>query len=414
MVLKLLQSIPLFQSLPASEVSYLAETLAQRAYQAGSLIVREGHPASRFHILIKGQIEIIKAIDTKDERLLAVRKEGTFIGEMGLLSEQGLHTATVRALTNINVLEMSQEEFDALLHRHPSLGYAMVRTLSKRLDHSENLTIRDLRRKNRELMQAYKELEAAQAALIEKKRLERELEVARDIQSSILPHKLPKRSGFDFGALMVPMSAVGGDFYDFIHLGNNRLGIAIGDVSDHGVPAALFMAMTVTLLRAEARRAVSLPPREVLLNINRQLLEMNEMGVYVTILYGELNYQTRVFSYVRAGHELPILCDPHGKLAMIPKGQGQLIGILEAPALDQNYIQLSSGSTLLLYTDGVKEAINSEEKLYGAQRIVDDVVDLSKSPAQEICKQILERVSSYRGHNNQQDDITIVTVQVHD
>ncbi len=412
MVEKLLQSIPLFQELPQSEIRYLAESLSRREYPLGTLIVREAHPASRFHILLEGKVEIIKAIDTKDERLLAVRKAGTFIGEMGLLSEEGLHTATVRAQTPIVMLEMSREEFDALLHRHPSLGYAMVRTLSHRLNHSENLTIRDLRRKNRELMQAYKELEAAQAALIEKERLERELEVARDIQSSILPHELPKRSGFDFGALMLPMSAVGGDFYDFIPLGKDRLGIAVGDVSDHGVPAALFMAMTVTLLRAETRRASSPSPKEALLNVNRQLLEMNEMGIFVTMLYGELDYRTRVFDYVRAGHELPIVCNRQGELAEFPMGHGQLMGILEEPVLDENQIKLSHGCTLLMFTDGVNEAQNSRGKMYGHQSLKSDLATLWDVSAQETCEQILKRVSKFRGRNNQQDDITMVALQV--
>lgn len=412
MVAKLLQSIQLFQSLPINEIHYLAETLTQRDYPAGTLIVREGHPASRFHIVVEGRVEIIKAIDTKDERLLAVHKAGAFIGEMGLLSEEGLHTATVRALSPIKMLEMSREEFDALLRRHPALGYAMVRTLSNRLNHSENLTIRDLRRKNRELTRAYKELESAQAALVEKERLERELEVAREIQSSILPHKLPVRYGFNFGALMVPMSAVGGDFYDFIPLGKDRLGIAIGDVSDHGVPAALFMAMTVTLLRAETRRAASPTPREALLNINRQLLEMNEMGIFVTMLYGELNYKTREFSYVRAGHEPPILCNSLGVPREIPMGQGQLMGILDEPVLDENHIQLNPGSTLLLFTDGVNEASNSREILYGRQRIKDKLTDLRDKSAQETCNHILRLVSDFRGRESQQDDITLVALQV--
>lgn len=407
---ELLQSIPLFDPLPESEIQYLAESLTRREYPAGMLIVREGHPASRFHILLEGQVEIIKAIDTKDERLLAVRKAGTFIGEMGLLSEEGLHTATVRAKTPILLLQMSREEFDALLHRRPSLAYGMVRTLGRRLNHSENLTIRDLRRKNRELMQAYKELEAAQSLIIEKERLERELEVARDIQSSILPSELPERPGHDFGALMVPMSAVGGDFFDFIPLGENRLGIAVGDVSDHGVPAALFMAMTVTLLRAEARRAES--PRQVLLNVNRQLLEINAMGIFVTILYGVLDYRTRLFRYVRAGHELPIVCDVHGKLNELPQGHGQLMGILDHPALDENRMQLSQGCTLLLFTDGVNEAADSQGSLYGHRRLREDLVTLRKVSAQDVCERILGRVTSYRGDNAQQDDITILALMV--
>jgi serine phosphatase RsbU (regulator of sigma subunit) len=412
MIADLLQNMPIFQTLPESEIRYLAENLTRQEYPAGTLVVREAHPASRFHILLEGEVEIIKAIGTADERLLAVRKAGTLIGEMGLLSEEGLHTATVRAKTPIYLLQMTQEEFDALLHRHPSIAYGMVRTLSNRLNHSENLTIRDLRRKNRELLQAYKELEAAQELLIEKERLERELEVARDIQESILPHELPEQTGYDFGALMVPMSAVGGDFYDFIPLGSDRLGIAIGDVSDHGVPAALFMAMTVTLLRAEARRASALSPKEILLNVNEQLLGMNETGIFVTMLYGELDYERRLFSYVRAGHEIPIICNAQGDLSELPQGKGQLMGILETPVLDENRMQLSHGCNLLMFTDGVNEAANDDGDLFGHERLRQDLSALRGSTAQELCARILKNVETFRGGNAQQDDITMVAVTV--
>ena len=412
MIADLLQNIPLFQTLPESEIRYLAETLTRREYPTGTLIVREGHPASRFHILLEGKVEIFKALGSSDERLLGVRKAGTVLGEMGLLSEEGLHTATVRAQTPIYLLQMTQEEFDALLHRHPSLAYGMVRTLSQRLNHSENLTIRDLRRKNRELMQAYEALEAAQDQIIEHERLERELEVARDIQGSILPRELPVQAGYDFGALMVPMSTVGGDFYDFIPLGKDHLGIAIGDVSDHGVPAALFMAMTVTLLRAESRRTPAPSPKEILLNVNDQLIEMNETGIFVTMLYGVLDFNTQLFNYVRAGHEIPIVCNSQGDLSALPQGKGQLIGILEKPTLDVNQMQLTHGCTLLMFTDGVNEAANTQGSLYGHDRLRQDLAALREAPAQELCEGILERVESYRGGNSQQDDITMLAVTV--
>jgi Serine phosphatase RsbU, regulator of sigma subunit len=121
-----------------------------------------------------------------------------------------------------------------------------VRVLSLRLEQHQNRTIRDLQEKNLQLTQAYEQLKAAQAHLIEKEKMERELEVARGIQQSMVPRKLPHLPGFDFGARMMPARAVGGDFFDFIPLSESTLGIVIGDVSDKGVPAALFMALTPT------------------------------------------------------------------------------------------------------------------------------------------------------------------------
>ena len=129
------------------------------------------------------------------ERRLGVLHRGSLIGEMSLFSEDGSHTAGVRALTPLRLLEMTRPEFDALLHRQPMMAYDLVRLLSRRLERSENLTILDLQEKNRQLTQAYLELEAAQAQVVEKKKLEHELELAGDIQLQILPEVIPRLPG---------------------------------------------------------------------------------------------------------------------------------------------------------------------------------------------------------------------------
>ncbi|HJS29127.1 MAG TPA: SpoIIE family protein phosphatase [Anaerolineales bacterium] len=410
MIEERIKLIPLFASLPESEIHFLVETLEQRHYEAGTLLVQENHPAARFFIVLDGEVEIIKAIATSDQRRLAIRKAGTFIGEMGLLSEEGLHTATVRARTPILLLEMTRDDFDALLHRQPMLAYDMVRTLTRRLNESENLTIRDLRRKNRELRKAYKELEEAHLQIVEKERLERELEVARDIQSSILPQTLPEPEGYEFGALMSPMSAIGGDFYDFIDIGKGKIAIAVGDVSDHGVPAALFMAMTVTMIRAEARRAES--PADVLRCVNRQLLKTNEMGMFVTILYGVLDCESRQLNYVRAGHEPPLVINSGREDVLLPRKDGMLLGVFDEPAIDEQQVTLEPGGTLVMYTDGIYEAINPLEVMFGLERVREVARMESKAPAQALCQLLYDEVLSYQDPLPQQDDITIVAVQV--
>jgi serine phosphatase RsbU (regulator of sigma subunit) len=375
------------------------------------LLVRENQPASRFFIILDGKVEIIKAFGTRDERRLAIRKAGTFIGEMGLLSEEGLHTASVRARTPIVLLEMTRNDFDALLHRQPMLAYDMVRTLTRRLNDSENLTIRDLRRKNRELTRAYKELAEAHLQIVEKERLERELEVARDIQKSILPQTLPTPEGFDFGALMVPMSAIGGDFYDLIDLGEGRIGIAVGDVSDHGVPAALFMAMTVTMLRAEAGRGA--PPGDVLRCLNRQLLVSNEAGMFVTALYGVLDCKMRQFSFARAGHEPPLVIDSTREVVRISRKEGMLLGVFEDLAVDEQQVTLEPGGTLLIYTDGLHEAINTEQAMFGLEKVRELARSQAMTPGQDLCELLYQEVLQYQDPLPQQDDITIVVVQNH-
>jgi phosphoserine phosphatase RsbU/P len=305
---------------------------------------------------------------------------------------------------------MSNADFEALIRREPAFAYEMMRTLSGRLAESENLTIKDLREKNRQLTLAYEELKAAQAQIIEKEKLERELEVARQIQRSLLPRAVPKRAGYEFGAIMVPMSAVGGDFYDFIPLGDDTLGIAVGDVSDHGVPSALLMALTVTLLRAEARRATS--PREAFARINHQLIEGNDLGMFVTLLFGTLNVTTQRFDYIRAGHDLPLVLGSDGELIHLDRKPGQPLGLLPKPVFDEGTVTVPKGGLLLLFTDGVTETAGAEGAMFGLAGIESTIQRSPDLPADRTCDDLMAALDKFRGAQAQGDDITLVAVRV--
>jgi len=404
-----LRRVPLFASLPPGETAYLAQTLRPSELAAETLVFLEGKQDDRFYILLDGEVEIIKALGSDAERLLGIRGPGSVIGEMSLFSRDGRHTASVRARTPLQVFEMTRADFDALLHRQPTLAYEMVRLLSLRLDESENLAMRDLLEKNRQLAQAYDELKAAQAQIIEKEKLEAELEVARTIQRSLLPRTRPRLSGFDFGMLMEPMHSVGGDFFDFIPLGGDRLGIVIGDVTDHGVPAAIFMALTYSLVRAEAKRAPS--PGDALQNINRHLLDMNDSEMFVTVLYGLLNCVTREFRYVRAGHELPVLLDARREAIPLGRGEGQPLGVFPEPELDEQSVALPSGSLLLLYTDGVTEAIDRNGQPFGLSGLQAVLRADRPTSAQAVCDAVYDAVRAYRDGAAQHDDIALVAVR---
>src|SRR5262245_38273735 len=159
---QILNQVALFASLPPNELKYLAEILHHREFSAGTVFIQENDPADLFFILLEGQIEIIKALGTGNERVLDVDEAGSFIGEMGLINPGSRRTASVRARTPARLLEMARGDFDALLHRQPDLVYRLVRVLSLRLEQQQNRTIRDLQKKNLQLTQAYEELKAAQ------------------------------------------------------------------------------------------------------------------------------------------------------------------------------------------------------------------------------------------------------------
>jgi len=407
----LLKNMPLFGSLPAAELANMAVSLQETCYTAGAVLFREGDYGDRFYILLDGQIAIVKALGSDDERLLGLRGAGEFVGEMSLLSQDGLRTASVRVETDARVLELTRADFDALLHRYPPLAYEMLRVLSIRLRESHDTAMRDLHEKNARLVQTCAELQVAQSRIIEQETLERELRLARETQESMLPHRLPYMAGFDIGARMVAARMVGGDFYDVFPLGSDSLGVVIGDVSGKGMPAALFMAVVSSLLRAEAQRGDT-TPEQALRIVNRHLLSRDAHSMFVTVLYGVLCRETREFAFVRAGHELPLLLDADGALLTPAMGRGHPLGLFPRPMLDVQTVRLPPGGTLLLYTDGVNEAMDAHSQLFGTERVVAAVRGAREASAQELCDQLVQAVTNYRGLAAQADDITLVTVRV--
>jgi serine phosphatase RsbU (regulator of sigma subunit) len=242
------------------------------------------------------------------------------------------------------------------------------------------------------------------------RKMEAELDFARNVQRSILPAQLPRTPGCDFGAVMIPARAVSGDFYEFIELDDNRVVVVVGDVSDKGVPAALFMALTYSLINTEARRMLS--PREVLANVNRYLLNMNEAGMFVTVLYGILDRAAREFWYARAGHDQPIVLDADGQPLEIERKAGQVLGILPAPDLDEARITLPANSTLLLFTDGATEAMDVEGQLFGLARLRAALQTNRHAPAQDICAAVQNAIEDYADHQPPHDDVTLVVIKL--
>jgi|GEM_PF-6338195 len=188
----LLTRIPLFSQLPFDELNLLLNALDRVRLNSGDILFKEGEPAEHLYIVTRGQLEVNMASGTENELILNVINEGEYIGEMGIIMPGGRRTAGARARGEVMLLSMSRTQFQDVLRRHPELANAMVSVLSSRLDNTNAQTFRDLTEKNRQLQTAYDELKAAQEQLIEKERLEKELQVAAEIQMSILPDVLPR------------------------------------------------------------------------------------------------------------------------------------------------------------------------------------------------------------------------------
>ena len=239
--------------------------------------------------------------------------------------------------------------------------------------------------------------------------LQNELDVASGIQQSILPTVFTSRNDYQIYASMEPARNVGGDFFDVVRLEGGRVGLAIADVSDKGVPAALFMMSSRTWMKGAA---ISSPePGTVLGEVNALLHEDNETQMFVTVLYAVYDPETGEFTYASGGHDAPLLVHPDGSSELLPLTGGIALGIVSDLAYGQNSVVLDHGDTLVLYTDGVTEAMNGEGEQFGIERLRKVFSDRAPKDANEAAHKIFEAVNTFADGAAQSDDITCLTLR---
>lgn len=241
--------------------------------------------------------------------------------------------------------------------------------------------------------------------------IQQELSVASRIQMSILPRAFPAfpdRNDFDLYADIIPAKEVGGDFYDFFLIDEDRLGVVIGDVSGKGVPAAIFMAVSRTLLRATALQ--KLPAGNCFQYVNSVLATQSEADMFVTMFYGILNTRTGDLEHSCGGHNPPYLL-AGTKVSMLPVKTGPPLGVIGDAHYETEHTQLRPNDTLLLYTDGITEAANLAESLFseeGAERYLQTAVAL---PVKEIVNGLVGAAREFAGEAPQSDDMTLLAVR---
>jgi phosphoserine phosphatase RsbU/P len=233
----------------------------------------------------------------------------------------------------------------------------------------------------------------------------------------LLPRETPIIAGLELDARYTPAQRVGGDLYDFFRLSETCLGIVVADVSGKGIPASLLMAICRTNLRQIAMRHAS--PSRVLVELNRALASDIQAGLFVTMVYAVINVATDEVTFARAGHELPLFVRrdaAHGiSRADFVGSEGMALGLVPdevfSPAIEDRIEKLGAGDVLVLYTDGVTEAPNEEEKEFSGARLADMVRSTHQRPPREINDTILESVQRFTGERSQRDDFTLVTVK---
>src|SRR3989441_11023304 len=247
----------------------------------------------------------------------------------------------------------------------------------------------------------------------EKKRLDHDLAIARDIQRILLPAEAPIVNGFEISGMNVPARQVSGDYFDYIKVDDERLGVAIADVSGKGIPASLIMAICRSVLRAEAARNPS--PADVLRKVNRQLYPDIKEDMFISMAYLILDHQRNGVTLARAGHDAPLLYQRQSQTVTPIKPPGMVVGIDSGSVFDRLTVDfavpLERDDCLILYTDGVTETLSTEGDEFGLDRMTQSVRASANEGAQAIVKKIIEDVRDFTGSAPQNDDITVIAIR---
>jgi serine phosphatase RsbU (regulator of sigma subunit) len=299
---------------------------------------------------------------------------------------------------------VSQGELIGLLNLGPRLSQQEYSADDRKL-------LNDLATQTAPAVQVAQLVRQQQQQAQERERIEQELRVARLIQQTLLPKGVPDLPGYQLAAYYQPAREVGGDFYDFLELDDGRFGLVVGDVTDKGVPAALVMATTRTMLRASAQRLDS--PGEVLKRVNDVMVPDIPPNMFVTCLYAILEPATGRLHYANAGHDLPYRRKGSGGAggAEELRATGMPLGLLPGMGYEEKEIVLERGESVLFYSDGLVEAHDPQREMFGFPRL-QGLVGTHRSGGQELVNFLLSELARFTGQGwEQEDDITLVTLE---
>ncbi|MFH0838737.1 MAG: SpoIIE family protein phosphatase [Candidatus Omnitrophota bacterium] len=350
-------------------------------FKKGDVLFKVGDTADKMYYIHKGSIRLVE-IDK-------IIKEGDVIGEMGIFSPFKQRTASAVCEEDLEAYSMGRDEVLNFLSKDPSLALNLIQLSIGRF-------IENLKR----------ETEA-------RERIASELRIAAEIQTSMLPQKFPPfpdRKEFEIFAMMDPAKEVGGDFYDFFFIDKNKLCFVIGDVSGKGVPAALFMAITKTVLKTEALRGLS--SEEVLNRVNDILCPDNQTCMFVTIFCVILDLETGELQFANGGHNPPLICGSGRCFEFIDIPKGFVVGAIENSKCAGGKIMLRPNDLIFLYTDGVTEAMNPKSELFSEERLKTCLgnLQLQNKGLVDIIRGVRQEIFTYIQGAAQSDDITMMAV----
>lgn len=398
-----------FPGLSPADAGSLLQQSEIRTYPPGTALCHEGRHEDVFYILMGGEVDITVSMPDGALRRLARVAAGRFFGEMALIDDSP-RTATATTASESTVVEVSKATFSSLLMRRPPVARAILRTVTANLRATDRATIADLSRKNAELYQALQDLEAAQAELVARERMARDLEIAGEVQKSLLPQEFPRVRDWSIYGCNIPAREVGGDYFDVMQLDSGHFALVVADVADKSVQAALYMAVLRTLFVAESKHNRS--PRDTVLAVHRGFCEaVRQANTFATVFYGVLDTARASLAYVRAGQDYPFLLREGGRRLEWLDPPGRFIGMIEDLDLEEREISFNPGDTLMIYSDGMPDAVNPGNASYGMDRFQRIVMQNAAAETRDLCNVALEDVGRHQEEAPTEDDITLLAVK---
>jgi sigma-B regulation protein RsbU (phosphoserine phosphatase) len=343
------------------------------------------HPVESDEMLSKGKGIIGHVIKSKENIILEdVRLDSRYIvGRNNTLSEIAI--PIIRNEKAIGALDVESDKLAAFNHHHLEIleffADAAAISLEKAILHHQ---------------------------ILEKKKLEEQMQMAKDVQSGLLPSQSPKIKGYDISGMCIPTFDIGGDYYDFIFLDEENLAIVIADVSGDGIPAALIMASFRALLRNQLKSSAD--PAEIMDVLNRQIPEVSRKRDFITAFYGKLNLNDNSFAFANCGHNPPLLLKQDGRIIFLETG-GPSLNILKDAKFKSDRVIVESGDQIIFYTDGVTEIFGTDSKEFGLERLTMVLKESGNNSANEIINSVVESTKKFSGSGLYRDDFTLVVLK---
>jgi sigma-B regulation protein RsbU (phosphoserine phosphatase) len=413
----LVLQLPIFAGLDAETAASVLQHLHRETVRAGQVVFEQESSGENLYVIESGQVQVIRLLENGMEDVLATLEAGEIFGEMALLEQQP-RSAQVVASSDVQLLSLSRQTFDHLIHESPRLAIHLLQRISARLRQrnqqqevllNEKLRLVDeLAAKNDELERTLIQLQKAMETVAEHERVTRDLEIARQIQSQMLPATFPEVSGLELFASTVPSQWVGGDFFDAIRHSFSRVCLILGDVSGKGIPAAMQMARLMGEFRAVVRHRAD--PRHVVQTLNELVCARNHTWTsFVTLQYVVIDMARRTLDFICAGHPPLIMCRADGRMEWLGEIANLPLGIDSSCIYQSETSTMMPGDRLLLYSDGAYEAKNEAGEMLTLARLAEAFASSPNNPEAAI-HALRCQLADFTASDTLSDDTTLFCV----